>query len=341
MKKYVQVDGHPVRVRPDVSLHEIDENGYFNRQPNHFVTGFGPGKNPVEPNRYRLVWAKLCHWSNRAAIVRELLGLDAISVNLVDFTDLDENLGWEFVYDKDHIDPVLGIRFLSEAYYKADDDYDGRTTVPALIDVKTGKVVNNDYNKLTNYFEVDFRPYHKENAPDLYPASRRREIDQMNVWLFDNINNAVYKPQFAQSVQAYWDSWYTFYASMDLLEKRLGRQRFLMGDYVTDADVRLYVTLARLDIRYTYHMGETKKRLVDYPNLWGYARDLWQIPAFRNNTYFRDFAKPAHPVTASLQNGFNGRFLDQIDFEKLWSTPHGRENLSKTPNQKFLIEKKL
>ena len=126
---YEVVNGRKIRVRPVETVSEVDENGYFVRQPNHFTEGFGEGKNPVEAGRYRLVWAKLCHWSNRASIVRELLGLDeAISVNMVDHADHEKNLGWEFVYDKDNVDPVLDIQFLSEAYYKADDDYTGRTT---------------------------------------------------------------------------------------------------------------------------------------------------------------------------------------------------------------------
>ena len=164
--EYVDVNGRQIRVRPRETAQEIDKYGNFHRQPNRFTEGFGEGKNPVEKGRYHLVWAKLCHWSNRASIVRELLGLDeAISVNMVEHADHEKNLGWEFVYDKDNVDPVLDIQFLSEAYYKADDDYTGRTTVPALIDVKTGKVVNNDYHKLTNYFEADFKPFHKKNAP--------------------------------------------------------------------------------------------------------------------------------------------------------------------------------
>ena len=242
---YEVVNGRKIRVRPVETVSEVDENGYFVRQPNHFTEGFGEGKNLVEAGRYRLVWAKLCHWSNRASIVRELLGLDeAISVNMVDHAEHEKNLGWEFVYDKDNVDPVLDIQFLSEAYYKADDDYTGRTTVPALIDLKTGKVVNNDYHRLTNYFEVDFKPFHKKNAPDLYPEELRKDIDEMNDWLFDNINNGVYKATFARSKEAYWDAYNSFYAAMDILEKRLENQRFLFGDYVTDSDIRLYTTLA-------------------------------------------------------------------------------------------------
>ena len=313
---YEVVNGRKIRVRPVETVSEVDENGYFVRQPNHFTEGFGEGKNPVEAGRYRLVWAKLCHWSNRASIVRELLGLDeAISVNMVDHAEHEKNLGWEFVYDKDNVDPVLDIQFLSEAYYKADDDYTGRTTVPALIDVKTGKVVNNDYHRLTNYFEVDFKPFHKKNAPDLYPEELRKDIDEMNDWLFDNINNGVYKTTFCRSKEAYWDAYNSFYAAMDLLEERLENRRFLFGDYVTDSDVRLYVTLARLDIRYTHQLGHTKRPLFTYKNLWAYARDLYQIPAFKNNTYFKDFANPDNKKQGRTFESFNARFLDEIDFD--------------------------
>lgn len=337
---YEVVNGRKIRVRPVETVSEVDENGYFVRQPNHFTEGFGEGKNPVEAGRYRLVWAKLCHWSNRASIVRELLGLDeAISVNMVDHADHEKNLGWEFVYDKDNVDPVLDIQFLSEAYYKADDDYTGRTTVPALIDVKTGKVVNNDYHKLTNYFEVDFKPFHKKNAPDLYPEELREEIDEMNYWLFDNINNGVYKTTFCRSKEAYWDAYNSFYAAMDLLEERLENQRFLFGDYVTDSDVRLYVTLARLDIRYTHQLGHTKHPLFTYKNLWAYARDLYQIPAFKNNTYFKDFANPDNKKQGRTFESFNARFLDEIDFDAYWGAPHNRARLSSDPGNKFRTEK--
>lgn len=165
---YEVVNGRKIRVRPVETVSEVDENGYFVRQPNHFTEGFGEGKNPVEAGRYRLVWAKLCHWSNRASIVRELLGLDeAISVNMVDHADHEKNLGWEFVYDKDNVDPVLDIQFLSEAYYKADDDYTGRTTVPALIDVKTGTLAR---------FDV---AYH-----NIFRVNKKRLRDYDNLWAY-------------------------------------------------------------------------------------------------------------------------------------------------------------
>lgn len=213
---YEIVNGRKIRVRPKETVSEIDKNGYFRRQPNHFTTPFGDGENDLKAEgnkRYRLVWAKLCHWSNRAAIVRELEGLeDQISANMVEHAPHGKNLGWEYVYNENNIDPVLGDQFLSEAYYRADDDYQGRTTVPALIDTTTGKVVNNDYNWLATYFEVNFRPWHKKGAPELYPVELREEIDKMNLWLFDNINNAVYRSSFSRSNEGHFDGVNTFFA---------------------------------------------------------------------------------------------------------------------------------
>lgn len=339
---YEVVNGKKIRVRPRETISEIDANGYFRRQPNHFTTPFGDGEKELRAEgngRYRLVWAKLCHWSNRASIVRELEGLeDQISINMVGHAPHEKNLGWEYIYNKDNKDPILGDQFLSEAYYRADENYQGRTTVPALIDTVTGKVVNNDYNWLTNYLEVAFRPWHKEGAPELYPTALRKEIDKMNLWLFDNINNAVYRSSFSRSNEGHFDGVNTFYAAMDRLEKRLETKRFLFGDYVTDSDVRLYVTLARLDIRYTNQLGETKHPLYTYKNLWGYARELWSIPAFKNNTFFADFAVPPVDAKGNDQRSFNFRFLKQLDFKKYWGAPADRSGLSKDPKNKFLQE---
>ena len=355
---YEIINGRKIRVRPKETVSEIDKNGYFRRQPNHFTTPFGDGENDLKAEgnkRYRLVWAKLCHWSNRAAIVRELEGLeDQISVNMVEHAPHEKNLGWEYVYNENNIDPVLGDQFLSEAYYRADDDYQGRTTVPALIDTTTGKVVNNDYNWLTTYFEVNFRPWHKKGAPELYPVELREEIDKMNLWLFDNINNAVYRSSFSRSNEGHFDGVNTFYAAMDRLEKRLETNRFLFGDYVTDSDIRLYVTLARLDIRYTTQLGETKRPLYTYKNLWGYAKELWEIPAFKNNTFFADFAVPLADAKGRIEgeeDGFRASThydlaLPKIDWDAQWKVSTERAYLSSDPthpiylgnNRRFYID---
>ncbi|GIO66553.1 glutathione S-transferase C-terminal domain-containing protein [Paenibacillus sp. JTLBN-2024] len=329
-----------VRVRPKEIEHEIDEKGFFVRQNNYFATPFGDGegKLPVEAGRYRLIWAKGCHWSNRASIVRELLGLEeAISINLVGHGRHEQDLGWEFIYDENNVDPVLGVQFLSELYANADPDYPGRATVPAIVDVTTKKVVNNDYVWLTNYLENEFAAFHKPGAPELYPEHLREEIDKYNDYLFDNVNNGVYKAMFAQSIEAYNDAFEHLYAAFDAIEERLETKRFLFGDYVTDSDVRLFVTLARFDTYYFKNLGPIRNRIVDFKNIWGYARDLYEIPAFKNNTYLRDLAKSDKKKTGIFLD-YNTRFWDQIDFEKLWSQPHGRQEKSSDPTQKFLTK---
>ena len=341
---YEIVNGRKIRVRPKETVSEIDKNGYFRRQPNHFTTPFGDGENDLKAEgnkRYRLVWAKLCHWSNRAAIVRELEGLeDQISVNMVEHAPHEKNLGWEYVYNENNIDPVLGDQFLSEAYYRADDDYQGRTTVPALSDTTTGKVVNNDYNWLTTYFEVNFLPWHKKGAPELYPVELREEIDKMNLWLFDNINNAVYRSSFSRSNEGHFDGVNTFYAAMDRLEKRLETNRFLFGDYVTDSDIRLYVTLARLDIRYTAQLGETKRPLYTYKNLWGYAKELWEIPAFAHHTDFAAIIRQGR--IEGEEDGFRASThydlaLPKIDWDAQWKVSTERAYLSSDPTHPIYL----
>lgn len=325
------------RPRPKEIENEIDERGAFIRQPNHFTTLFGEaeGELKAERGRYRLFWAKGCHWSNRASIVRELLGLeDGIGINLVGHSKENSAYGWEFVYNEDRKDPVLKAQFLSEFYYNADPDYIGRCTVPALVDITTKKVVNNDYHRLTNYFETAFRPFQAVDAPDLYPVELRSEIDAYNDWLFPNVNNATYRMMFAQSITAYEEAFDDFYRALDQIEERLSASRFLLGDYVTDSDVRLFVTLARFDTHYYRNLGPIKRRVVDYENIWGYLRDLYVIPAFRNNTYFRDIAA-SRSDNKSLFQDFNSRFVDQIDYEGIWSAPQNRKQLSKTPEEKF------
>ena len=333
-----------LKVRPVETKTEIDERGAFQRQPNHFTRPFGDGPDDLkaEAGKYRLFWARGCHWSNRASIVRELLGLeDAISVNQVGHTEDPERrkYGWEFAYEPDGKDPVTGAEYLAEFYYRADPDYTGRTTVPALIDVDKQEVVNNDYHRLTNYFEVAFKPFQKPDAPNLYPEELRKDIDNFNDQvLFPFVNNGVYRMMFAQSLVAYQEGFDDFYNTLDIIEKRLATQRFLFGDYVTDSDIRLYVTLARFDTHYYRNLGPIQNRIVDYPNIWGYARDLYEIPSFKNNTYFHDIARGWDTKKEKLFVDFNSRFADDIDFDAQWSQVNNRRYLSKTPDQKFLID---
>ena len=318
---------------------EIQSNGKFERQANRFVTPFGDkeGELPVEKDRYRLLWAPVCPWANRSIIVRQLMGLEeVISVGTLDPIRPDVPWSdWAFTLDEGDKDPVLGIHLLSEAYKKADPEYRGRFTVPAIVDLKTGAVVNNDYFKLTTYFETAWRKYHKKDAPELYPVELREDIDELNDYIFHNVNNGVYKAGFATSQEAYLDAYKLVFDAFDRLEERLSNQRFLFGDYITESDIRLYVTLARFDVAYYNGFRVNKKMLKDYPNLWGYARDLYAESAFGDNTNFEAIKKHYH--LCCLKTNPNN-ILPLGPDVSIWKIPSGRERLSRDPEHKFKIE---
>lgn len=266
---------------------EIDTNGAFVRQKNRFVTPFGDGEGelPIEADRYRLLWSAVCPWATRQVIALKLLGLDKV-ISIGEASPIRTDKGWEFSLDEGGVDPVLGIRFLPEIYEQTDPEYTGRATVPTIVDVKTRKVVNNDYHKLTNYWAVQWRKFHKPGAPDLYPVELREEIDKWNDILFHEINNGVYKAGFATSQEAYEKNYHIVFNRLELIEEHLATHRFLLGDELTDADIRLYVTLARFDIAYYFGFRLNKKRIRDYENIWNYAKELYSIPAFKEATKF-------------------------------------------------------
>lgn len=312
----------------DYKSKEYDKSGKWVRQKNRFTTPFGKeeGQLPVEAGRYRILWAPVCPWAHRTMIVRRLLGLeDVISVGTLDPIRPDtEKADWAFTLDEGNVDPVLGIHFLSEAYKKADPEYDGRYTVPSVVDLKTGAVVNNDYFNLTKYWELEWKEFHKKDAPDLYPEELRDDIDALNDILFHDINNGVYKCGFAKSQAAYNESFEAFFERMDELEERLSHSRYLFGNRITESDVRLYVTLARFDIAYYNGFRVNKKMLVDYPNLWGYARDLYQTPGFGDTTNFDAIKKHYHLCCLATNPN---KILPLGPNLELWKTPHGREKL--------------
>ena len=307
------------------SVREIKEDGSFVRQKNRFAAPFGDkdGELRAEKGRYRLIWARICPWAHRAVIVRELLGLqDTISLGTAN--PVRTPLGWEFSLDKGGVDPVLGIRYLPEIYALTDQAYEGRATVPALVDVRSRKVVNNDYFRLTNYLETAFRQFHREGAPDLYPEDLRKDIDEMNDILFDDINNGVYKAGFAASQEAYEKAYHTLFARLDRLEDRLSGQRYLFGDWITDSDVRLYVTLARFDAAYYPVFRTNRNRLADFRHLWDYARDLYQPPGFGSTTEF-DAIKRGYQLGNIAENPF--QILTKGPDVSVWNLPHSRDRL--------------
>ncbi|MEU7929174.1 glutathione S-transferase C-terminal domain-containing protein [Micromonospora sp. NPDC049107] len=312
---------------------ETSRGGAFVRQPNRFTgrvtadstspPGGGPDEQdrwPLEAGRYRLVWCRACPWAHRARIVRGLLGLDdAISLGTVD--PIRDERGWAFALDPDGFDPVLGVRFLSEAYLATDEDYTGRVTVPALVDTLTGRVVTNDYPQLTLDFSIEWRSLHAPDAPDLYPVALRPEMDALMAGIHTDVNNGVYRCGFATSQEAYDEAFRALFARLDALSERLAGQRYLMGDAITEADVRLFTTLVRFDAAYHGHFKCNRNKLTEMPVLWAYARDLFQTPGFGETVDFDHIKRHYYGTHREINpTGIVPLGPD----ESGWTTPHGR-----------------
>jgi glutathionyl-hydroquinone reductase len=302
---------------------ESSRRGEFVRQANHFtdrITADGSSGWRAEPGRYRLVVSLACPWAHRSIIVRRLLGLeDAISLAVVD--PIRDEKGWQFSLDDDDHDPVLGIQYLSEAYYATDPDFAGRVTVPAILDTDSVRVVTNDYPRITLDLSTEWREYHRPNAPDLYPEALRAEIDEVMEPIFRNVNNGVYRCGFASTQEAYDDAFDALFAELDRLEARLTDQRYLLGDQLTEADIRLFTTLVRFDAVYHGHFKCNRNKLTELPALWAYARDLFQTPGFGDTVDF-DHIKRHYYLTHPTINPT--RIVPRGPDLSRWSEPHGR-----------------
>ena len=282
---------------------------------------------PVEPGRYRLVAAPACPWANRSLIVRRLLGLDdVLSVGLPGPTH--DARSWTFDRDPGGRDPVLGIERLQEAYFARRPGYDKGITVPAIVEVETGKVVTNDFPWITHDLFHEWRDHHRPGAPDLWPADQREEMDEVMERIFTEVNNGVYRCGFAGSQKAYDRAYDRLWAALDWLEERLVDRRFLMGDQVTEADVRLFTTLARFDAVYHGHFKCNRQKLAEMPVLWAYARDLFQMPGFGETIDFEQIK--AHYYVVHTDINPTG-VVPQGPDEAAWLTPHGREELGGKP----------
>jgi putative glutathione S-transferase len=233
----------------------------------------------AEAGRYRLVVARACPWANRAIIVRRLLGLEpAISMGIAG--PVHDERSWSFHLDPGGRDPVLGIERLQDAYLARDPGYDKGITVPAMVDLTSGEVVTNDYAQLTLDFSTEWTSHHRCGAPDLYPEALRDEMDGLMDGIYRDVNNGVYQCGFAGSQRSYERAFRRLFDRLDELSSRLERRRYLMGDTITEADVRLFTTLARFDAVYHTHFKCNRSKLTEMPVLWAYARDLYQTPGF-------------------------------------------------------------
>lgn len=304
--------------------------GDFNRDTNYIttrITADGRDGYPVEPGRYRLVVARACPWANRAIIVRRLLGLEPVlSIGICGPTH-DER-SWTFDLDPGGVDPVLKIPRLQDAYFKRDPEYAKGITVPAIVDITTGAVVTNDFAQITLDFSTEWTAYHREGAPRLYPEELRSEIDEVSKRVYTEINNGVYRCGFAGSQESYDAAYDRLFTALDWVSDRLAQRRYLVGDTITEADVRLFTTLARFDPVYHGHFKCNRAKLSELPVLWAYARDLFQTPGFGDTTDFVQIKQHYYIVHADINP--TGIVPKGPDLSS-WLTPHGREALGGRP----------
>ncbi|MFF3493019.1 glutathione S-transferase family protein [Streptomyces sp. NPDC002795] len=302
----------------------------FKRSRSHFtdrITADGHDGWPVEAGRYRLVVSKACPWASRALVVRRLLGLeDALSLAVTD--PIQDDRSWRFTLDPDDRDPVLGIRYLSEAYDARETGYPGGVSVPAIVDVPSGKLVTNDYQQLTLDLETEWTALHRTGAPDLYPEPLRDEIDDVMDGIYRDVNNGVYRAGFASEQDAYEKAYGDVFTRLDTVSRRLAGQRYLVGDTITEADVRLFTTLVRFDAVYHGHFKCNRNKLAEDPVLWAYARDLFQTPGFGDTVAFDHIKRHYYQV----HTGINPTRIVPLGPDPSgWVTPHGREKLGGRP----------
>ena len=305
-------------------------DGSFERDENYLttrITADGRDGYPVEAGRYRLIVARACPWANRAIIVRRLLGLEgALSMGVCAPTHDDRS--WNFGLDPDGRDPVLGIEHLQEAFFARDPDYDRGVTVPAIVEIATGQVVTNDFAQITLDLSTEWTAQHRRGAPDLYPERLRDQIDEVAELVYRDVNNGVYRCGFATSQHAYEAAYDRLFARLDWLSERLARRRYLAGDSITEADVRLFTTLARFDAVYHGHFKCNRHKLTELPVLWAYARDLFQTPGFGDTIDFVQIKQHYYVV----HDNINPSGIVPVGPDlRGWLSPHGRESLGGRP----------
>ena len=278
---------------------------------------------PVEPGRYRLVAARACPWANRSIIVRRLLGLeDVISMGLAG--PVHDDRSWAFDLDPGGVDPVLGYERLEQAYLARDPDYSKGITVPAVVDVPSKAVVTSDFPSITHDLSFEWRDHHRPDAPNLWPDACREEMESVMDRVYTDINDGVYRCGFAGSQESYAEAYDRLWAAMDWLEERLSDRRYLMGDRITEADVRLFTTLARFDAVYHGHFKVNRNKLTEMPALWGYARDLYQTPGFGETIDFDQIKRHYYVVHEDINpTGIVPQGPDPAG----WHSPHGRERM--------------
>ena len=265
---------------------ESSPDGSFARQDSRFrewVADDGSGRFPVQANRYHLYVSRACPWAHRTLIARRLMGLEnVIGVSYVD--PIRDDRGWRFS-GGEHVDSVNGWELLSEAYLAADSGYADRVSVPVLWDTAQNTIVNNESADILRMLGTAFAPL-AEHPVALYPEPLRRDIDELNAFGYENVNNAVYKAGFATRQDVYEREVHTLFQALDQLDLRLADSRFLLGPEPVESDWRMFTTLVRFDAVYQIHFKCSVRKLAEYANLWPYTRDLYQWPGVRETVDF-------------------------------------------------------
>jgi len=263
-----------------------DSGGRFVRPDSMFrdrVTCDGSSGFKAEAGRYQLVTAPSCPWAHRSVLMRQLKKLEA-AIPLLE-SDLPKGQGWAYSRGFDDLQPVNGVFHVHQVYAAARPDYTGRATVPLLWDRKTRTIVNNESSEIIRMLNTEFDEF-GDAGLDLYPLPLRRDIDEVNAFVYDAVNNGVYRAGLAKSQAAYEEACRKLFAAFDELETRLGRQRWLVGDRFTEADLRLFPTLVRFDTVYYVLFKCNLRRLADYHHLSNYLREIYQMPAVAETVDF-------------------------------------------------------
>ena len=305
---------------------EQSDSGEFQRQEDEFrdwISADGSTPWPAVAGRYHLYVSLACPWASRTVIVRKLKGLeDAIAMTVVD--PIRDERGWAFRAGPGYsTDPINGFQFLSEAYRATDPNFDGRVTVPVLWDKETRRIVNNCEDDICRMFNDAFNAVAKNKEVDLFPNDLAEEHEKLADFIYNNVNNGVYRAGFATRQRPYEISCKKLFEALDEIEKRLTTNRYLFGQRIVEADWRLFCTLVRFDVVYHGHFKCNIRRIVDYPNLQGYLMDLYQQPGIAETVNF-DHIKRHYYMT---HDEINPTRIVPIGPALDLTRPHGREKM--------------
>ena len=321
--------------KPKRHLAAMDDvvKGRFQRKPSQFrnwISKEPDARFPPAPDRYRLYVSLACPWAHRTLITRAMKGLEDVLPVTVVHHHMGGN-GWRFVTeDEENLppmcepEPLYGYKFIKELYFKAEPEYEGRFTVPVLWDSKEGVVVNNESSEIIVMLNSMMNEYAKNPEVDLFPVDMRDDITKMADSFYNEVNNGVYRCGFATTQEAYDEAFFDMFKRLDELDEHLSKNRYLMGDKFTLADIRLFVTLIRFDAVYVVHFKTNQKQIKEYKNLSAFVREIYQMPQIKPTVSFEHIKRHYYGSHPSINPHLivpHGPDLSHLE------EPHGRDNM--------------